>query len=137
VLPDHLLQPLGHHADRPLGARRRLLDAIELVRHALEIGEVPEHLLDALEEDLVEHPLAIPEIVLRALHQRPHQPLPEDEELAEDAAMTADGELVVPRPQPLPGTEVARRVVEEVLDARLGPARLGHARRRPTRRAAR
>ena len=33
----------------------------------------------------------------------------------------ADGEPVVPRPQPAPSLEVARRLVEEVLDARSGP----------------
>jgi hypothetical protein len=74
-----------------------------------------------LEEDEVERPQAVPEVAERRLHERAQESLAEDEQAADDSAVAADGEPVVPRPQPSPGLEVAGRLVEEVLDARSGP----------------
>ncbi len=72
--------------------------------------------LEVLEQNQIEDALALPEVVLWRLDERPQQPLQENDEAAEDTAMAAERELVVPVPQPSPVRQIAGRLAEELLD---------------------
>ena len=71
-----------------------------------------------LEEDQIEAALPLPEVVLGGLDQRAQEAFEADEQAAEKAAMAADGERVVPRPQPSPVVEIAGGLDEEVVEDR-------------------
>ncbi len=71
-----------------------------------------------LDEDQVEGALPLPEVVLGGLDQRAQEALEADQQAAEDAAMAADGERVVPRPQPAPVLEITGGLDEEVVEDR-------------------
>ncbi len=113
VVADHLVEPLLH-------------DRLDVADAVLEVARRGGESRQPLEQDQVEDALPLPQVVLRDLHQRPQQPLEEDEDAAGEAAVAADGEPVVPRPQPAPGLEVARGLVEEVLDPRRARRLVGH-----------
>ena len=71
-----------------------------------------------LQQDQVEDPLALPEVVLRDLDEGTEETLDRDQETAQGAAMAADGERVVPLEQPLPVGEIAGGFGEEIVDGR-------------------
>src|SRR6185436_11839518 len=71
-----------------------------------------------LEEDQVERPLAVPEVLLGSLGQRPEEALEEDDEATDETAMALDGERVVPPPEPLPVVQIAGGLDEEVVEGR-------------------
>ncbi len=57
--------------------------------------------VEVFQEDEVEGPLALPEVVLGDLDERAQKALQADDEPAQKAPMAPNGELVVPRPQPV------------------------------------
>ena len=117
VVPHDLVEAL---LQDPLDARGAVGERVE---PRSDPGQV-------LEQDQVEDPLAVPEVVLRQLHERTEEPLPAHQQPPEQPAVAAHGEPVVPRPQPLPGREVAGGLAEEGVDAaRRGRGRV--PRRRP------
>jgi hypothetical protein len=81
--------------------------------------------LQVLEQDEIERALPVPQVVLGNLDQGTDEALEADEQPAEKAAMAADRELVVSRPQPPPIGEIAGGLDEEVVD--LGGATSRHA----------
>jgi hypothetical protein len=106
-----------HDLVDPLGVEGLLvLDA------PLVVGARIFQALQVLEEDQVEGALPLPEVVLGGLDQRPQEALEADQQAAEDAAVAADGERVVPRPQPSPVFKIPGGLDEEVVEARR-PAR--------------
>jgi hypothetical protein len=82
-------------------------------RPALVLGAGRLQPLQVLQQDEVEDALALPEVVLGDLDERAQKALEADDEAAEKAAVAADGERVVPRPQPPPVGQVARGVLDE------------------------
>ena len=104
---------VAHHLVDPLGVEGLLVfDAPQVV------GARRFEALQMLDQDEVEGALPLPEVVLGGLDQRAQEALEADQEPAEDAAMAADGERVVPRPEPSPVVEIAGGLDEEVAERR-------------------
>ena len=73
--------------------------------------------VQALEQDQVEGPLAVPEVGDRELDERPQQALrPGDGAARETAVAAAERERTVLGPQPGPVREIAGRLVEKQID---------------------
>ncbi|MCY3934085.1 MAG: hypothetical protein OXH70_20470 [Acidobacteria bacterium] len=78
-----------------------------------------EVVLEDIEQDQVEDPLPLPEIVLGQRNEGAQQPLEGDEQTAGDAAMAANRKRNVPLPEVAPVAEITRGLFsQEVADFR-------------------
>ena len=108
VVPHDLVDALG-------------IQGLQVLETAAVVGEVLfawPAVDQVLEEDQVEGPLAVPEVLLRSLDQRPEEALEEDDEAADETAMALDGERAVPLPEPLPVVQIAGGLDEEIVEGR-------------------
>src|SRR6185369_467886 len=110
VVPHDLLDPFG-------------IQRFDILQAAAEVVAVLFVADEVFEEDEIERPLAVPEILLRRLDERTEEAFPEDDEAAEKTAVAAEGEPMVPSPQPLPVGEIAGGLDEKVVEGWRAPRR--------------